>query len=840
MMKRFVLALISVIGAGICGCNIDLAVDSDAAKCIKVGGIWDNKVCKKNPADSRFDNEHGYICKNPGSLVARENNGLITIGECQALCNNDGVCDPCQSCKEITEDGERRFKVSYCYDDKKFKICSPLGCNDDNTDCKETEVNSFCEKIEGISFLCTKENCIKCDSCINDQCKDCNKNEKRCNNSLIETCMNGVWVLDSNNICGLGERCYLNNNEALCEQVCNPNETRCKDNNYYEKCDEEGNWEQGEKCPNGQICKDGACVEDSGNGETSDKNQCKVEGENVTLKNGDTICINNENDIGVIHKCNDGNPTQSACEFSCKCDSKDKCVGDGDTCGDCKNNDVRCNSDSSNLEFCNDGKWEEVGPWGIVTQCVNDFVYYCTEDGKRESAKCADSCNWEGSNSKCSECDPGKHAENCTSGKCNNENVNDWNFGTCVEDSGNGETSDTNQCEVTVEGKDITLENGNPICINNEDGIGVIHECNDGNPTQSACEFSCKCDSKDKCDGDGDTCGDCKNGEKQCSNYNTSDGNILQICKDGKWQKDDTCNNECYKDECVDIDNQSCSEEENGNLRCVNVMGSGSILYVCNNKSWNDLYSCNNGICNAEYTNCEGDSKVCKDGYKKCLTNNQYIECENGVWKNELKNLREYEQCQNGIYVNLKENKENCEKSGGDFSSGECICKTLESNDSLFSNCKENDCKSSECTPIDGNNKKELCFNNNLYVYCNDEWINELMYPSPRELICYNENNIIKINEAVIRALINTMPDNCFPPYNITMGDCSLVYNNNMEFEYHSVDKCAGNHQNYQIKVTDGNEQCTVTNSNQNFKIKTTECIYDTNGVSSATFIAYR
>jgi type 1 fimbria pilin len=81
------------------------------------------------------------------------------------------------------------------------------------------------------------------------------------------------------------------------------------------------------------------------------------------------------------------------------------------------------------------------------------------------------------------------------------------------------------------------------------------------------------------------------------------------------------------------------------------------------------------------------------------------------------------------------------------------------------------------------------------------------------------------------------MPDDCFPPYNITMEDCSLVYNG-MEFEYHSVDKCDGNLQNYQIQVTDGTEQCTVTNSNQNFKIKTTECIYDTNGVSSATFIA--
>jgi hypothetical protein len=81
------------------------------------------------------------------------------------------------------------------------------------------------------------------------------------------------------------------------------------------------------------------------------------------------------------------------------------------------------------------------------------------------------------------------------------------------------------------------------------------------------------------------------------------------------------------------------------------------------------------------------------------------------------------------------------------------------------------------------------------------------------------------------------MPDGCLPPYKITMKDCSLVYDG-MEFKYNSVDMCNGNLQNNQIHVTNDTEQCTVTNNNQNFKIKTTECIYDTNGESSATFIA--
>ena len=342
-MKRFVLALISVIGAGICGCNIDLAVDSDAAKCIKVGGIWDNKVCKKNPKDSQINDD--YICKDK-DLVVSENHGLITIGKCPVLCDG-GKCNSCETCQKE----EDEFVVSYCNDDEKFKLCpEDSACNVNGTDCEVTDFPSFCKKYKGNTYLCKKEQCFKCNDCENNICKDCdedsvdNKKKQRCIDSKVEVCEKGVWVFAR--ACQPDWICDENNYE--CSQVDDDGNGVTEDNDGNggtEDNDDNGGTEDNDDNGNG----DDKCNPDS------DKFQCKNGSLQTCNEYGgwvkagsETMCVD-----GTVYHCNGAEQPESAeCAGTCdgnKCQSCEEAItqssGEGTTW--CNINNEGCNRASS-------------------------------------------------------------------------------------------------------------------------------------------------------------------------------------------------------------------------------------------------------------------------------------------------------------------------------------------------------------------------------------------------------------------------------------------------------------------------------------------------------------
>ncbi|MGI5829201.1 MAG: hypothetical protein ACOX8U_03425, partial [Bradymonadia bacterium] len=235
-------------------------------------------------------------------------------------------------------------------------------------------------------------------------------------------------------------------------------------------------------------------------------------------------------------------------------------------------------------QTCTDGAWADgTACSGDTAVCLAGNCVACTPG----STKCDNNGEGEGSTYTCSTEGTWGGGSACTGGfSCNTENeCGDCVNGDakCENDSGTGSSS---------------------VCANGVWGTAV--SCGDG--------IVCKAD--------GETCGDCAENTKQCS-----ESGVPQTCTDGAWADGTACSGDtavCLAGNCVACTPGSTKCDNNGE-------GEGS-TYTCSTEgTWGGGSACTDGFS----CNTENECGECVNGAKKCIGSNQPQSCTNGAWSNE-------------------------------------------------------------------------------------------------------------------------------------------------------------------------------------------------------------
>ena len=250
-------------------------------------------------------------------------------------------------------------------------------------------------------------------------------------------------------------------------------------------------------------------------------------------------------------------------------------------CGECQNNTVTCETDETthkgSLKTCQNGTLES-------SDCPNDMP--CLDN-----KECAE-CMTEGTT--CQNVDGIGQLKSCLNGK--------WLISPCANDLPCVDETACAKCPADAPDS----------CVDDAElNAGVVTRCIEGAYQSETCEFSCS----------DNACGECMNGTTRCVNHETTGIGQTEICQNGKWQIQTTCNNAS-----CNADGTKCGD-------CVNTAEVQCIMH----DTIGFMVTCINGelkeqTCpgNAECKNGECD-KVCTEGTQSCFDGNEYKCINNAI-----------------------------------------------------------------------------------------------------------------------------------------------------------------------------------------------------------------
>ncbi len=481
-----------------------------------------------------LDNQSECIDGDSGGQIRECINGqwinTITCTKNKSLinCANDKECGKCQNGDIIFEN--ETDKNPKCIK----KVCKDANWIEDKTfDCNSSCDTSSQSKDE------------HCGECINSR-KECLKiNGKE--GYETKTCIDGKWqapVSCNNNSCKV-----QNNSTTECGECIN--ETTKFEEDSHHICSK-------------YLCKDGVWITDN-----TDKPK-----ENVSCNEtfeGYGECLNETT------KCSDDKQSLIACVKGKYINSK--CPAD------CANN-----------------KCTEVDCTGEYPKCDNGFWYECQNQKVVVSACLLGICQNE---SKCTE---------CLSDQCSDKDGIGY-----LQKCDNGSLETETPCHNNYSCRDNACgncQNGQKQCIPSDNG-NIISICENGDwtPIENCGSNSCKSDN---------TCGECTDKAERCIDNNQS--SILQICKNGRWEKDSICPNNAS---CSN--SESCGDCKNGEHQCTENKNNVSVIQICEEGKWKDESSCGAYSCssNTECGTCKNNTNKYENQIDRtCMQYN----CVEGNW----------------------------------------------------------------------------------------------------------------------------------------------------------------------------------------------------------------
>ncbi|MBQ9244034.1 MAG: hypothetical protein IJ165_12590 [Proteobacteria bacterium] len=544
--------------------------------------------------------------------------------------------------------------LTFVIEEPSEEVIIEVECNYEKEIRYAPNSNGFCEKQ-----VCQDNKWTTQDSCGNVSCKT---EQLNVNGLTVETlqcgeCISGTTEYDifeqcQKRTCTNGKwSAYSNEPDVSKCGTCNDGESKY----------------QNELEDNKLICKKYDCIQGKYQADNSFKNICQNSCNN--LSNGCGACINdyarareNDKNICITEICKNGawKEEDNTCTASCTSISAENGEPQDnltETCGECINNQVYYKNDEDNI-------------------CKK----YSCQSGKLtlEDFECEHSCDTNKANSSESGCGVCKNGDVrfdndehgiCKRSICKDGNWTVDNFYNCTKSCLNEDNSEdqSDQCGQCV--------NSQAEFVNDEDNICYKQECNKGIFIEST-DFVCS----NSCSETG--CGDCINDNQRCN------GNTIETCVDGKFQKTKTCDNECIENEFSASCKAACDQD---GVKCYNSNNIG-ILSTCNNGDASEATCPGNVLCKSE-TEC-GE---CQYGESFC-ENSQIKTCMNGKWSIEpcpdnksCSNSNQCGECQDGQEKYSDLPNQNCQKY-------RCIQGRWESQELCKNNvsCTDNGCGS--CT----------------------------------------------------------------------------------------------------------------------------------------------
>lgn len=184
--------------------------------------------------------------------------------------------------------------------------------------------------------------------------------------------------------------------------------------------------------------------------------------------------------------------------------------------------------------------------------------------------------------------------------------------------SSSGPLVESSSSETSSSSTPICVEDYEPRCINDENGIGYIESCKDGIYSSDTCENV-------SCNATGSGCGICLNSNVWCS----TDSLVIYECKNG------------YKSGSLCYDGDKCTMEKN-TAACRELPKEPPECEFTESKcseDGNNLIRCLDGkihteICKLGCQSGECISFICMDGETRCSSNypSMIMMCRNNLW----------------------------------------------------------------------------------------------------------------------------------------------------------------------------------------------------------------
>ena len=684
---------------------------------------------------------------------------LDTFALLDSQCKRGDEC-----CGSYCNDCSRHVPQQVCYSLDAINMECGDGCPDDaNLECNGVCINPdtnvvFCGSDDSCALhycaaddgwrngSCIKGKCEASDClfgyhlgkdngrsiCIPDTPEACGKSRLNCRDEIAHStqvdCVLGRCVAKE---CEAGYNAYNNacieTQETKCGSVSCGLHQVCNTETYICEC-EQGYTDCGGQCYDltSSALHCGSCT-----------NECR-------MAYADSSCANSQ----CVYNCQKGytfNEEIGACESLRTCEpGKFDCNNNGLLCcecaGACDTNKcdnsvceplVPCREPTAcATECCIENMCVAKSQCG--TPCESDTHPYgndCEPDDNENCGEHGNSCNVENADNACiggicsfecfdnfhafdNACEPddnnncGTHGHACDVADANNVcNAGKCEF-TCV--SGFVKTSDGSGCEASV------CTSGDTSC-STQGSTGFYRTCSDNGWSEAV-----ECEDGNSCK-DEDTCGDCINGSKICS-----DSTHYQVCSTGSWDAEVACeaptNGSAICDEgicdftCDDgftSDGTNCIENNgycanNNATRCVNDGTTGKIQ-ICSNHEWTEQSTCDsNHSCNSEGTGC-GE---CIEGAKQCSGRTPQT-CNHGSWSGSTE-CTANRICNNGscvfcpifqhVYDNECEDNDNtnCGEHGK-------ACTTSSVSNSTAVDCSTGICSATECKSFFTTNGRACC-----------------------------------------------------------------------------------------------------------------------------------
>lgn len=554
-------------------------------------------------------------------------------------------------------------------------------------------------------------------ACHEAECVGCAPGDRECRDGAVQECVAGSWstVEVCENACE-GQTCvaactearyqcngarwlqqctageYVDHTECEflcsndeCTGACMPDSRRCNPDadNESQSCNAQGQWGPSESCEDsGTFCVMGDCKPCS-----PDTKQCAESGPQLCSAAGEWVnqgACTSPNAACFEGDCVPCTPGEKRCTDN----AVEQCLPDGsgfEVLQSCSGENPACLESTKTCGKCSEGS----------SQCVNDQVQVCDEQGAWQTAETCSSSTPQCVDSECTACDPAVSerrcqtqtsaqgcsadgswgaAENCTGDtpvcredlnfacgceederRCRNSTVPEL----CEGGAWVAQTSCTgvlNYC-LPETGECVDCVPGSTECQS-----GTAHECSSAGDWQSlnscagpgincgGCDLGEDCDVDSDCDSGfciGDVCAECEPEDRMCQ------GSTPQLClNDGSWSAQTPCSGN--NPQCLPSTGQ-CVQCLGGSRNCGNCnLGTQS----CSNNAWGscsgapDLQTdndhcgscdtdcgagqCVSGSCRApDGTACDADSDCVSD---ECTT--FYFDSDNDDFGSELSAVR--------------------------------------------------------------------------------------------------------------------------------------------------------------------------------------------------------
>lgn len=507
-----------------------------------------------------------------------------SCGECRVETEDDCVNDAATMVGQLTRCVNGAYLESSCAGNVSCQSKHACGeCLTHKTTCSISVkgISSVTSCVEGKTEI---QECVDVSCNIDgNRCGVCKSGDTHCENDqgvgYLSHCQYGSWasptLCDGNYSCRTSETCG----------VCSDGATKCDAGKIW-LC-ESGGWSLVSDCPNGASCKDalscGECLDSTTrcqNDEDGGNLYTCLSGKWMFASSCQGLSCKDEETCGV---CADGlqrclNAQMSHCAegswvFDHACDGGFSCLNSQE-CGECVDDSVKCeeNNGRGYLYTCSNGKWQPSEPCTHSCNATADGCGECVNETESCIGESRYVCN-QGTLQFKATCDNGYSCKNATScGNCKNETTQCQNIGNIGATilCQNGTWGETQTCDYGYSCRENGIDCGE--CVNGDT------QCSDGKSRTcvngawgdwNACEFG-GCFNETKC--------------KECSGYEEMrcvDGpsnGVLQLCNNGEYITLSECIGACTSSKMCAL----CGENETVNLYCAKVKISSLLTYNMN------------------------------------------------------------------------------------------------------------------------------------------------------------------------------------------------------------------------------------------------------------------